>query len=454
MCDLWLSVGLSTSCCSFFTSGRVAETESTQVDSEEAPPAAELREPTLTDASVTMKKGHRSSWKRAHHLEDDSEEWAASDGCWGRDKAGEARDVMTEEDDEGVAESCTPTYSQVLQGWSNKTKKLLTCPPVIVSDKHHHRFPWEDKPVLVMKITKRRRCKPNRDPPRDGSAPRLSSREKEVPADRGLTSEDGATKTPWSWTHGDNLREEDASEAAETKRSTEKEEEPNNIWTSKVQPPKEQTGMDVKGHEDSGTCDQLVDENQEVQEYRQRPIHQLDEGQKDKVINVQQETEDEQQLSHSDDASQDEVQQPEEHPDTRKTKVTIREMLVILLEDKKTQGTEQKQSFITKHEHLLQQIENITDKEEKMEMQLQQLQKRERQLEDICGGLEKRKKRFPSIFFSKASKMEKKTIAETDVTVGKGKKKRSKWFPLIFFSKASSVEKEATAETEMTEGEV
>lgn len=125
-------------------------------------------------------------------------------------------------------------------------------------------------------------------------------------------------------------------------------------------------------------------------------------------------------------------------------------MLIFLLEDKKTEGTEEKQSFIRKDKDLLQQIEDITDKEEKMEMQLHQLQQRESQPEDVCGGLKKkRKKRFTSIFFSKTSKIEKEATAETEAETddrGEVKKKRRKWFSLIFFSKASKMEKEAMAE--------
>lgn len=67
--------------------------------------------------------------------------------------------VMTEEDYEGMAGSFIPTDSQVLQGRSNKAEKSMTCPPIVVSDNNRHRFPWEDKPTVVMKITKRKRCK-------------------------------------------------------------------------------------------------------------------------------------------------------------------------------------------------------------------------------------------------------------------------------------------------------
>lgn len=458
-----------------------------------------------------MKKAHKSNWKCVHHAEDDFEEWVVRDGHWYQDKPGECEDsaearnpgshlsqrdwyMMTEEDYEGMAGSYIPTYSQVLQGRSNKAEKSMTCPPIIVSDGNPHRFPWEDKPTVVMKITKRKRCKRNQDAPKDVSAPSLSSKEKEAPADSGLSSdasliqdghrsEDRPTKTAnemettVSWTSGVSLREGDTPETAETKQTTVKEEEPSNIWETKVQQLEaEQNDMDL---EDSGTCGQLVDKNQEViiksnisemencnrelqeAEYRDR-IHQLDEGRNKHTVKntnaesrVPQQTEDKQQLSHSYDASQEKVHQLEEHTDKVNTKMSIQEMLVLLLEDKKTEATEQKQSFVTKHEDLLQQIENIKDKEEKMEMQLHQLQQQENQLEDICGGLKKKWKIFPSIFFSKASKTEKETIAEaeTEMTRGEVKKKRSKWFPLIFFSKALKTEKEAMAETEMAEGD-
>lgn len=443
-----------------------------------------------------MERAHRSNWKCVHHAEDDSEEWAARDARWYQDRPGECDSstesaagrnpesrsgrgewyVMTEEDYEGVAASCIPTYSQVLQGRSNKTKTLMTCPPIVVSDGSHHRFPWEDKPTVVMKITKRKRCKRNKDAPKVVSAPSLSSTVKEAPADSGRTSdasltqdgrraEDRGRKTTQSWTSGVSLREEDSSE---TKQTTVNEEEPNNIWEAKVpQLEAEHKDLDVKDHQDSGTCDQLGDKNQdgiiknnisemencsrELQEQEAehtRRIHQLDEGRHTL------ETEDKQQLSHGYDASQEKLHQLEEHTDKVNTKITIREMLLILLEDKKT---EEKQRFITKHEDLLQQIENITDKEEKMERQLHWLQQQESQLEDVCGELKKRRKKlFPSIFFSKASKLEKETGAETEaeMTRGEEKKKSKKWFPLIFFSKASKMEKEAMAKTEMTEGEV
>lgn len=231
-----------------------------------------------------------------------------------------------------------------------------------------------------------------------------------------------------------------------------------NIWETKLQQLEaEHSDMDVKDHEDSGTPDQLVHENQETviktsiwtdscyrdlqeAEHRER-IHQLDDGRNALRVRttnaesrVQQQTEDQQQLSHSYDASREKRHQLQEHGDKLKTKVSIHEMLVILLEGKKTEGTEQKQRFVTKHEDLLQQIENIKDKEEKMEMQLHQLQQQQNQLEDISGGLKKKWKIFPSMFFSKASKTEKE--AETEMARGEVKKKRSKWFPLIFFSKA------------------
>lgn len=442
-------------------------------------------------ADGKMKKAHKCNWKSVHLAEDDSEDWAARDGRWYRDKGGECESSAGRNPESHSSrrewyllpeEDCVPTYSQVLQGRSHKTKTFMTCPPIIVCDNNQHRFPWEDKPTVVMKITKRKRCKRNKDAPKAVSAPSLTSTEKRLPADSRLTSntsliqggrrpEDRGTKT---WTSGVNVREEDTPETAETKQTTVQEEEPNSIWETKVQQLEaEQNDRDGKDHEDSETYDQLGDKEQEMMvkrsisemggrkrelqeaECRQR-LHQLDEGRNTvKVKNtnsefrVQQQTEDKQQLSHSHDASHEKVQQ------LVATKITIHEMLVILLEDKKTEGTKDQQSFVTKHEDLLQQIESITDKEEKMEMQLQQLQQREGPLEEVFGGLKKkRKKRFPSIFFTKASKIDKETTAETEMTAGEVKKKRRKWFPLIFSSKASKMVKEAMAETEMTEGEV
>lgn len=449
-------------------------------------------------ADGKMRKAHRSS-RKCLHVEDESEEWTARHGRWYQDRPAESSaetaaagrnpesrssrrewDVMAEDDDEGMAGSSAPTYSQVLQGRSNKSRKSMTCPPVIVSDSNHHRFPWEDKPVTAMKITKRRRCKRNKDAPPDASAHSGLTSDASLVQD-GHRSEDGGTnaanelETRQSWTGGVNLREEDAPETAETKTRAKGEEA--NIRETQVQ---QQNDMDVEDHEDSGTWDWLEDKNQEViiknnisemesckrglQEYRQR-VHQRDDRRnalKVKSTNfesrVQQQTEDKQQLSHTHDASQGKVLQLEEHTGKVNSKITIHEMLVILLEDEKTEGTGPKQSFLSQHQDLLHQIKDITDKEEKMQMQPYQLQQQDSRLEDICGGLKKKMKmRFPSIFFSKASKVEKEamaeTEAETEMTGGEVKKKRRKWFPLIFFSKVLKMEKEEMAEAETTEGE-
>lgn len=240
-------------------------------------------------ADGKMKKGHMSSWKCVHHAED-FEEWTR-DVSWDQNRPSEGESstettagrnpesssrrewcLMTEEDYEGMGGSWVPTYSQVPQGRSNKMKRLMTCPPVIVSGSNQQRFPWEDKPTVVMKITKRKRCKRNRDAPKDVSAP-----EQEVPGDAGQTSDtsliqDGRRsedrgansanemETTGTWTSGVSLRQEDTSETAETQHTTVEEEEPN-IWETKVQQlDTEQKDMDVKDHEDSGTCDK----NQEV----------------------------------------------------------------------------------------------------------------------------------------------------------------------------------------------
>lgn len=458
-------------------------------------------------ADRKMKKGHRSSWKCVHHAEDDFEEWT-KDVCWdpqgpsmgesstestaGRNPANSSRRewyVMTEEDYEGMGGSWVPTYSQVLQGQSNKIKRLMTCPPVIVSDSNQQRFSWEDKPTVVMKITKRKRCKRNKDAPKDVSAP-----QKEDPGDAGLMSDtsliqDGRRsedreancanemETTGTCTSGVSLREEDTSETAETQQTTVEEEEPN-IWQTTVQQlDAEQMDIDVKDHKDSGACDknqvvivknnisEIESCNRGLQEEDRQRIHQLDGGRhtlKFKKTNfesrVQQQTEDKQHLSHSYNASPEKLHQLEGHSKKVSTKIAIHNMLVFLVEDKKTEGTEEKQSVIRKDKDLLL-IENITDKGEKMEMQLHQLQQQESPLEDVCGGRKKKgKKRFPSIFFSKASKMEKEataeTEAETEMIGGEVKKKRRQWSPLIFFSKASKIEKEAMEERKMMEGEV
>lgn len=444
-----------------------------------------------------MKKAHKSNWRCGHHADDDFEEWEARDGHWYQDKPGECEFsgagrspedrsgqrewyMMSEEDYEGMAGSYMPTYSQVLQGRSNRTKTVMTCPPIIVSDDNHHRFPWEDKPIVAMKITKRRRCKRSKSAPKDVPAPSLFSTKKEVTADSSL-GQDGRRcqeRRTKIWTSGVHQREEDASEAAETKHTTVTEGGPNDAWESEVQAQEAgENSKDAKDHGDSGTREQLEDKNQEVilkhnisdgglqEAQRRQGIHQLGKGRNtlqvkktDSESGVGQQTGDRQQLSRTSDASQKKVQQLEEHTDEVSSRITIHEMLVILL-DKKTEGTEEKQSFLAKHGDLLQQIESISDKEEKMKMQLRQLQQQEGQLEDICEGLKKkRKKLFPSIFFSKASKTEKETMAETEaeteVTRGEAKKKRRKWFPLIFFGKASKIEKEAMADSEMSEGGV
>lgn len=74
------------------------------------------------------------------------------------------------------------TFPQVR---NNETKKSFKCPAIIVSDKNT-RFDWEDKPLLVVKIVRRKRCRQSKDAPQDISPFGSSGTEKVVPAGSGL----------------------------------------------------------------------------------------------------------------------------------------------------------------------------------------------------------------------------------------------------------------------------
>lgn len=76
----------------------------------------------------------------------------------------------------------TSSYSQLLQ-IRNKIN-TMKCPPIIASDKMP-RYQWEDKPMLVMKSTKRKMSRRNKDAPQDVSPLRSTSTEEEVPPDSG-----------------------------------------------------------------------------------------------------------------------------------------------------------------------------------------------------------------------------------------------------------------------------
>lgn len=383
--------------------------------------------------------------------------------------------------DGGIAE--TSPFTQVLQVRNSKTKKFMKCPPVIASGKLPRSY-WEDKPMLVMKVIKRTRVRQYKDTPQNSSLLSSSSTEKEIPEDSGLVSEanrfqdrhqseDRETnaanemETPKICTSQGNLREEDISETAVTNQTSAKEHEENNICGTKVQllqteqkaADEEWKEKNVKAQEDSGAWDQLEDKNEEAiikisisemercnqelqeeeAEYTKR-IHQLGEEINTlKVQNqnfesrVQQLMEDKQQLSKDYDSSKDEVN----------TKMASYKTSVIQLEDKRGQ-TEQKQSPVSRHKDLLQQIENITEKEEQMEVRLHQLLQKKSQMEDIGGQKKKRKKWF-SLFFSKASKTRKETKAcmeaETNMTGEAGEKKRRNFFINMFQRTFSSVKK-------------
>lgn len=80
----------------------------------------------------------------------------------------------------------TSSYSQLLQ-IRNKIN-TMKCPPIMASDKMP-RYQWEDKPMLVMKSTKRKMSRRNKDAPEDVSPLRSTSTEKEVPPDSGLVQD-------------------------------------------------------------------------------------------------------------------------------------------------------------------------------------------------------------------------------------------------------------------------
>lgn len=366
-------------------------------------------------------------------------------------------------------------FTQVLQVRTSKTKKCMKCPPVVASCKFPRSY-WEDKPMLVMKIIKRIRCRQSKDSPPNGSSLSSSSTEKEIPADSGLVSEDdwfqdrrqpedGKTnaakekETPKSWAGLINLREEDSSGTSETNQS---EKEENNICGTNVQllptaqkeADEQEREKDTEAHGDSGTCDQPEDKNRkaiikdrisETERYNQaeftKRIHQLGEEMNTlKVRNqslesrVQQLMEDKQLLSKDYDSSKDKGPQLMEANSNMASYKTC----VIQMEDKKTQ------SSVPQHK------ENIREREE--ETQLHQLQQEKRRKEDI-GGQDQKWKEWFSLFFSKASKTGKETKAETNMTGEAVEKKRRKWFPWIFFSKAFKREKEAKAEETNTAGE-
>lgn len=81
----------------------------------------------------------------------------------------------------------TSSYSQLLQMKNNKIN-TMKCPPIIASDKMP-RYQWEDKPMLVMKSTKRKMGRRNKDAPQAVSPLRSTGTEKEVPPDSGLVQD-------------------------------------------------------------------------------------------------------------------------------------------------------------------------------------------------------------------------------------------------------------------------
>ncbi|CAF95995.1 unnamed protein product [Tetraodon nigroviridis] len=127
----------------------------------------------------------------------------------------------------------------------------MKCTPVIASRKIP-RSKWEGKPMLVMKISKRKRCQRCKDTTPNCSPLSSSSTEKEIPADSGLVSEanrlqdhrqsEGSqtnaaneTETTKIWASQVNLGEEDSSGTAETNQSSAMEKEENNICGATIQ---------------------------------------------------------------------------------------------------------------------------------------------------------------------------------------------------------------------------
>lgn len=78
----------------------------------------------------------------------------------------------------------TSSYSQLLE-IRNKIN-TMKCPPII--DKMP-RYQWEDKPMLVMKSTKRKMSRQNKDTPQDVSPLIRTSTKTEIPPDSGLVQD-------------------------------------------------------------------------------------------------------------------------------------------------------------------------------------------------------------------------------------------------------------------------
>lgn len=76
----------------------------------------------------------------------------------------------------------TSTHGQVPQV-RNKIRTVVTCPPIVVSDKIPKR------PLMGVKIIEWKRCRQNKDAPQDVLPLTSSITEEEVPADSGLVSE-------------------------------------------------------------------------------------------------------------------------------------------------------------------------------------------------------------------------------------------------------------------------
>lgn len=450
-----------------------------------------------------MRNKNRSNWKFLHQEEGDFEEtvvrqsrrypkkrdnmedfrkttngrnpenssaWRERDNRSYWHSVGEAYYDIAEMTDGGMAE--TSPFTQVLQVRKSKTKKCMKCPPVITSGKMPRSY-WEDKPMLVMKVIKRIRCRQYRDTPQNGSPLSSSSTEKEVPADSCLVSEANRFQDRHQsedrernatnqmqitkiWASQVNLRE-DSSETAEKKQISVKEKEENGISGTKVQLLQtDQKAADEQRNEKGEVTKNSLSEmercNQELQEECTKRIHQLGEEMstlKVKKQNFESRDEqligDKQQLPKDYHSSEVKVDQLDEV----NTKMSSYKTLVVPLEDKKREQTEQMQNSVPKQKDLLQQIENmqnIPEKEEQMPVQLYQLLQETEEIEDICGQDKKWKKWF-SLFFSKASKTGKETKAEveaaTNMTGEEIEKKSRKWFPRFFFSKLLKMEKEA-----------
>lgn len=356
----------------------------------------------------------------------------------------------------------TPPFTWALQVKDDNSKKktFIKCPPVTATHKTP-RPSWEGKPMMVMKIIKKTRCRPYKDTPPKGSSVSPSSTETEIPVDSGLVSgsperhqsEDRETdaanemETTKIWTSQVTLTE-DSSETAETKQTAEEEKEENKVCGTKVEllqteekADEQRNEKDMEVHGDSGTCEQLEDRNEDViiensrseterckQELQEEAaentkiIHQLEEEMNTLEVNKQnsearvQQLEDGPQLSKDYDSSNEKVQQLDEDEANMSSFKTSAE---------KREQTEQRQISVSKYKDLLDQIENIRTKEKRRQLRPQKrLLQKQKQMEDV----------------PQASKTSKETKAETREA---GEKKRWKWVRRIFFGKSKKKEKEA-----------